>query len=160
MTALACIAALGAVTGCATNSNVVNHAFGFDTRKDAQDAVVLEYRYGDSKLPVRSPISAASEGRTFAFENVHGPMLKGDFLYVKWRSTTTGQVHEDTIDLRSRLPADLTDHTVYFMIHGAQLYVYLISPENVAPVPDISANGPRAYRNRKITMIYPDPRKP
>lgn len=152
--------ALISFAACATNPNVVNHSFGFDTRKDAQDAIVLDYRYGDSKLPARPPEWAIKAGRSFAFENIHGPMLKGDFLYVKWRSTTTGQIHEDTVDLRHRLPAEITDHTIYFMIHGAQLHVYLISPQNVERTPDRPPDGPRIYRNRKIVTIYPDQRKP
>lgn len=154
------LAVLIAVAACASNPNVVNHSFGFDTRQDSRDAVVLDYKYGDSKLPVRAPEWAVKEGKTFAFEGVHGPMTKGDFLYVKWRNTTTGQVYEDTVDLRHRLPANITDHTVYFMIQGAQLYVYLISPGHEERSPDMPTNGPRMYRSRKIVTIYPDRPKP
>ena len=46
------------------------------------------------------------------------------------------------------------------MIHGAQLHVYLISPENVQRPPEMSPKGPRTYHDRKITTIYPDQRKP
>lgn len=152
--------ALISLAGCAANPNLVSHSFGFDTRKDAQDAVVLDYRYGDSRLPLRPPEWAIKAGRTFTFENIHGPMLKGDFLYVKWRSMTTGRIHEDTVDLRHRLPAEITDHTIYFMIHGVQLYVYLISPQNVARTPDMPPSGPRTYHDRTIVTIYPDQEKP
>lgn len=152
--------ALIVFAACATHPNVVNHAFGFDARKDGQDAEVLDYRYGDSKLPVSPPAWAVKAGKTFPFENIHGPMQKGDFLYVKWRTTTTGQIHEETVDLRHRLPADIAGHTIYFMIHGAQLYVYLISPENVARVADQPTHGPRSYHDRKIITIYPAQSKP
>ncbi len=148
------------LVACATNQNVVDHSFGFDMRKDAQDATVLDYQYGDSKLPVRAPEWAVKEGKTFTFENIHGPMTKGSFLYVKWRSTATGHIYDSRVDLRDRLPADITGHTIYFMIQGTQLYVYLISPENVKRTPDMLPNGPRAYLNRKIVTIYPDQQKP
>ena len=144
------------LAACASTANLVDHSFGFDTRKDDQDAIVLDYRYGDSELPVRSPEWAVREGRTFAFQGVQGPMRKGDFLYVKWRDKATGKVFEDTVDLRHRLPADITDHTIYFMCKGAQLYVYLISPAAVERSPDSPPEGPRMYRSRNTVMIYPD----
>lgn len=152
--------ALGYLVACATNPDVVDHSFGFDMRKDAQDAIVLDYQYGNSKLPVRAPEWAVKEGKTFTFENIHGPMTRGAFLYVKWRSTATGHIHDSKVDLRHRLPADITDHTIYFMIQGTQLYVYLISPENVKRTSDMPTNGPRAYLSRNIVRIYPDQQKP
>ena len=81
-------------------------------------------------------------------------MLVGDFLYVKWRIKDTGLVYEETVDLRQRLPRNIKDHTVYFDIKGAQLYVYLISPERRPP--DMPPNGPHMYDYRKIFTIYPD----
>lgn len=144
------------LAACASTANLVDHSFGFDTRKDDQDAVVLDYRYGDSELPVRAAEGAAKEGRTFAFQGVRGLMRKGDFLYVKWLNGATGKVFEDTVDLRHRLPADITDHTIYFMCRGAQLFVYLISPAAVERSPDSPPDGPRMYRSRNIVMIYPD----
>lgn len=80
-------------------------------------------------------------------------MLRGDFLYVKWRNERTGQVYEDTVDLRQRLPADIAKHRIHFIIKGPQLYVYLISPEPRPP--NMPVNGPRMYRNLKSTLIYP-----
>lgn len=154
---LAILAMLVLLGACATGSNVVNHAFGFNTSEDAQDGEVLDYRYGDSKLPVRAPESSVREGKPSVFNNVNGPMLKGDFLYVKWRNKASGQVYEDTVDLRQRLPANIEDHRIHFTVRGSQLYVYLISPErrpsNMAP------NGPSKYNYRKVFTIYPDQAK-
>jgi hypothetical protein len=147
-----------ACTACAADPAVVDHAFGFDMRYDDQDAEVLDYRYGKSELPVHAPQAAVAAGKTFTFEGVHGPMLRGDFLYVKWRNRVTGQVHEDTVDLRQRLPADIADHRIHFIIKGPQLYVYLISPEPRPP--SMPASGPRMYRHLKSTLIYPDQPKP
>jgi len=149
-----------ALAACAASPpGVVDHAFGFDMRGDGQDAEVLDYRYGESKLPVHAPESAVMEGKTLWYESVQGPMLRGDFLYVKWRNRSTGQVYEDTVDLRKRLPANVTDQKVYFMIKGPQLYVYLISLREQRP-PDMPPNGPRVYRSLKTITIYPDQPKP
>ncbi len=137
-----------------SGSRVVNHSFGFDTRNAIPPVEVLDYRYGDSKLPVRAPEWLVKEGKTFGFDGVSGPMLVGDFLYVKWRVKDTGQIYEDTVDLRHRLPYFIKDHTVYFDIKGPQLYVYLISPE-LRP-PNMPPNGPSMYHYRKVITIYPD----
>lgn len=150
--------ALVALAACAVRPEVVDHSFGFDTLKDGQDAEVIDYRYGRSRLPVRAPEWAVKEGKTFTFNSVSGPMLRGDFLYVKWRLKSTGQVYEDNVDLRQRLPADIEKHEVYFIIHGPQLYIYLISPKRRAK--DEPAIGPEMYRYRKTILIYPDQSKP
>jgi len=148
------VVAMLALISCATNAEVVDHAFSFDMRYDGQDAEVLDYRYGASKLPVRAPEAAVSEGRPLYQTNVHGPMLRGDSLYVKWRDKSNGKVYEDTVDLRHRLPADMTDKRIHFMTRGPQLYVYLISsgPKSA----NSAAGGPRMYRDRETTLIYPD----
>jgi hypothetical protein len=135
-------------------AQVVDHAFSFDTRYDNQDGVVLDYRYGESKLPVRAPEDSVREGKPLTATNVNGPMLRGDFLYVKWRNKTSGLVYEDKVDLRQRLPSDITDYRIHFEVKGAQLYVYLVSPKT-RPA-DVPPNGPSMYKRRIVTTIYPD----
>ncbi len=146
------------LTACAYDSDVVNHSFGFDVRQTDQDADVLDYKYGNSKHYVSAPVERVKEGLTSNVEGLNGPMYRGEILYVKWRSKITGQIYEDTVDLRHRLPKDLVDQKVYFMIKGAQLYVYLISPEDRPS--GMPAVGPRMYSSRKVTTIYPDQIKP
>lgn len=141
---------------CASAPLLVDHAFGFDLRHDGQRAEVLDYRYGDSQLPVQAPAAAVAAGKTFAFAGVHGPMRRGETLYVKWRDLASGQVHADTVDLRTRLPADLRDHTLYFLIRGAQLVVYLVSPRAEPRAATSPADGPGLYRERNVVQIYPD----
>ena len=143
-----------ALTGCAATPDIVDHAFSFNTRYDDQNAAVLDYRYGASRLPVQAPEAAVKEGTGLLSTNVNGPMLRGDSLYVKWRDERTGQVYEDTVDLRQRLPAEMTSYRIHFIVKGRQLYVYLISPE---PRPqNMAGTGPRMYRDLKSTLIYPD----
>ena len=148
--------ALLAVAACATGAATVRHSFEFDMRKDDQHAIVLDYRYGESALPVRAPDWVVAEGKGIAFNAVGGPRVRGDVLRVKWRDTETGRVHEDSVDLRRRLPPDIAEHIVYFMIRGERLHVYLVSPEGVERPPGMPASGPRRYSQRKVVTLYPD----
>ena len=136
-------------------AELVDHAFGFDMWYDGQDAEVLDYRYGESKLPVRAPEAAVREGKPLMSTYVSGPMRRGESLYVKWRNKNTGEIYEDTVDLRERLPEEIAGHKIHFMIKGAQLYVYLISLRE-RRVPEAPAEGPRMYRSFKTLIIYPD----
>ncbi len=156
---LACAALLSALAAFAQAPQVVDHAFGFDLWFDAPDSEVLDYRYGDSNLPVRAPQAAVAQGAPLMSANVRGPMLRGDSLYVKWRDKKTAEVHEDTVDLRQRLPVNIVDHKIHFVVNGAQLYIYLISL--IEPrEPEAAADGPRMYRSFKTITLYPEPRKP
>lgn len=159
------------LAACTTEPRLTDHAFGFDAVHDSPDIEVLNYQYGNSKLPgVRPPEWALKkEGYVAGGTGIHGPMPRGDFLYVKWRIKGTGEVFEDTVDFRSRLPANITDHSIYFIVKGHQLYVYLISPEKLNPNPCPSRNELRRlsdsdipgdkifsmYCYRKIFTIYP-----
>lgn len=80
-------------------------------------------------------------------------MILGDTLYVKWRIKATDKVYEDTVDLKSRLPKDVTDHRIYFVIKDTQLWVYLISPEGRPK--DFPIVGPAKFRFNKAYEIYP-----
>lgn len=163
------------LAACTTEPRLPDHAFEFDAVHDSPDIEVLNYQYGNSKLPgVRPPEWALKkEGYVAGGTGIHGPMPRGDFLYVKWRIKSTGKVLEDTVDFRSRLPADITDHRIHFVIRGSQLYVYLITPEKLTPNPCPSLEERRRlaqieppedrvfrmYCSFKILTIYPNPLK-
>lgn len=153
------MAALLAFAAAAADPDKVDHAFGFDMRRDKQQEVeVLDYRYGESAAALRAPPADVAAGKTFVFEGVRGPMPRGESLYVKWRLKSTGQVFEDTVDLRRRLPADLAGSRIHFLIRGPQLHVYLITP--MRRPADEPPNGPHTYRSRKTFTLYPDPPNP
>ena len=144
-----------ATVACAANSGVVMHSFSFDARKDSPDVEILDYRYGDSKQPsARAPDWAIKQNQAPQWTNITSEMLRPDSLYVRWRVKSTGEIHEDTVDLRSRLPADIKDHRVYFIARGRQLYIYLITPERRAP--ESAPKGPSMYQHLKSITIYPD----
>lgn len=141
-------------TGCASSPKLVFHSFGFDVLADSPDAQLLDYRYGTSKQPgARPPEWALRDGMVRQQAGITGEMILGDSLYVKWRIKSTGEVLEETVDLKSRLPRDITDHKVYFVIQGREIHVYLVSPVlRPAAFPIV---GPKEYRYYKVYQIYP-----
>jgi hypothetical protein len=139
--------------GCATSQQLVAHAFSFDARLDSPGIEVLDYRYGESQVSGTSARATNVPGQVAQYANVNGPMLRGDSLYVKWRDKGTGVVYEESVDLRPRVPADIREHRIHFVVQGAQLFVYLISPQRrgVGTAP----NGPRRYSHLDVLTIYP-----
>ena len=151
---------LFALLGCASGSKLVDHAFSFDAVRESPDVQVLNYQYGNSKQPGARPPAWAlqKEGYVAGGTSINGPMLQGDTLYVKWRIKSTNAVYEDTVDLRKRLPADITNHRIHFEAKGPQLYVYLISPQPNPP--GWPTYDPPGYTHKKTYVIYPDPKTP
>jgi hypothetical protein len=137
-------------------SEVVNHSFQFDAIQDSPGVIVLDYRYGDSKIPgVRSDEDYRRSGKPLQSTSVTGDMRRGDELWVKWRVNSENKVYEETVDLKGRLPKTIEDHIIYFRVDGPRLYVYLISPERRSESePSI---GPKKYRHLKVTQIHPAP---
>jgi len=147
------ITALVAVTlaACASTPAVVSHGFGFDFISDSPDAELLDYRYGTSYYGKSERQSMGRVGQQTA---IFGAIRKGDDLYVKWRLKSTGEVFEETVDLKSRLPADIKGSRIYFLVRGPQLYVYLITDQKRAK--DESPNGPSKWSSFRTLTIYPD----
>lgn len=165
---------LAGLTACAAGPRLENHTFEFDARFESPDAEVVDYKYGNSKQPSASnPDYIHKEGRSLQFTGITGEMLRGDFLNVKWRIKSTGEVFEKTVDLTNRLPAEITNHRIHFVVNGQQLYVYLITPEKLQPNPcpsqeerrRLAQTAPpedrvfRMYCSFKILTVYPDPFK-
>ena len=149
-----------ALTSCAANAGASDtqvYAFEFDLRQDDQHAVILDYWYGNSRKDawMHAPEQVTVEGDYMTMDSTWGAKVPRGTLYVKWRDTETQKVYEDTVDLRQRLPKNIEDHRIYLMIKGAQLYVYLISPEGIKRPKNEIPNGPSAYSHLKIVTIYP-----
>lgn len=153
---------LAFATACATKVAEPWHNFTFDGQKDKWHPghELLEYSYGDGYRMVRNSIFAP---RSPVFEGlsslppstgVSGPMPVGEFLAAKWRIKATGEVVEDRVDLRQRLPKDMADHGLTFVIEGKQLYVFVITPKvRDSAVPP----NKRSWRSRyhETFEIYP-----
>jgi len=122
---------------------------------ESPDIEILDYFYGIPNCPsISNPEQYKKRNKSMQGENSIGPMRRAHKLYVKWRIKSTRQEYEDTVDLRRRLPKDMTKHRVHFIVQGSQLYVYLVTPERRSP--DMPPNGPRAYQPLKTLTIYPD----
>jgi len=145
------VIAVAVLAGCANARDVVKHGFSYHFIQDSPDAELLDYRYGTSYYGTSElkQMGKVSQGR-----NVHGDLRRGDDLYVKWRLKATGEVFEETVDLKSRLPDDITGCEIYFMVRGPQLYIYLITSQKRAK--DEPPNGPSKWAFRRILTIYPD----
>jgi hypothetical protein len=134
---LALIALLTGIASCAAigaEPKLYFHSFSFNVINDAKkygqpDVDVLDYTYGDShQLGTRVSKEEREMSSVFNLNAIAGPMPRGEFLYVKWRVKATGEVYEDRVDLRHRLPADVTNYGIRFLIDGAQLYVFALPP--------------------------------
>jgi hypothetical protein len=143
--------------GCAASSagsHLVDHGFAFDVVSDSPGIDVLDYRYGQSNAPgARMPDWVKRDIGRSGGTNTNGTMLLGDSLYVKWRINATGEVLEQTVDLRNLLPRDMTNHKIYFVIKQRQLLIYVISPEKRPP--DWPKYEPPGWTHRKVYVVYP-----
>ena len=76
---------------------------------------------------------------------------RGGFAGLK----ATGEVIEERVDLRGRLPQNMRDQEVTFVIDGRQLYVYLVTPTEITE--NLPKAPKRAWRSRyKVTYeVYP-----
>ncbi|OIQ99413.1 hypothetical protein GALL_185100 [mine drainage metagenome] len=143
------------LTASATGETMVNHSFSFDARHDSSDVEVLDYQYGDgTQFGTHADRERVALGQVFPADNISGVIPRGDTLYVKWRDKHSHHVYQDRVDLKNRMPMDIKDLRVHFLIKGSQLYVYLIYPGlKEASVP----KGPvRMYEDQKQVQIYPD----
>lgn len=148
----------------------VDHTFEFDASRDSRDIEVLRYRYGgDGGYATKTSEHEIASGRIAQSASTTGDMLLGKDLYVKWRIKSTGQVLEDTVDLLARLPDNMKQHRVRFIVEDEQLYVYVISRETVRPYfsqadadkINAFAKTPReksltVYARNRVTLIYPE----
>ncbi|WPB56480.1 hypothetical protein [Xylophilus sp. GOD-11R] len=124
-----CATILIALFGCATDRASQRHAFSFDGWFDkwADTVDLLEFAYGDKYAMVKRTV--AQDGGNVGYSwNVNGSMPIGEFLFVKWRLKSTGELFQNKVDLRGSLPVNMTDHRVTFVIDGRELFVYLVTP--------------------------------
>ncbi|MDR3410205.1 MAG: hypothetical protein P4L87_04550 [Formivibrio sp.] len=121
-------------TGCAmSGQKMANQSVDFDYKSTEVD--ILDWQYGEhgyvgnyhQSLP-RAPKDIVDKGLPIGGGGLSGGMPVGDFLYVKWRIKATGEIREDKVDLRSRLPNDMNNHGIHFIVKGAQLYIFLVPP--------------------------------
>jgi hypothetical protein len=151
---LASFLASFAMAAFASGSRLVDHAFGFDVLRDSPHVELLDYRYGTSINPgVKPPDWALKSGKIRQQASTTGEMIVGDTLYAKWKVRETEEVIEDTVNLKSKLPNDITNHRIYFVIEGRKLHAYLVSPD-LRPS-DFPIAGPPKFHDKKVYSLYP-----
>jgi hypothetical protein len=121
-----------ALHGCAIGPRQVFHGFNFNGWHDGwysgpnSNVQLQEYSYGDQYHMVREKVKPG-ESRIPANTSVSGPMPVGEFLYVRWWLKDSAEMVEHRVDLRDRLPRDMKDQDITFVIDGKDLYVYLVT---------------------------------
>lgn len=155
---------------CATGTDLTLHTFEFNAMWDSPDVTLLDYRYGDTKQPGARPSNHMREiGKIAQQTQIYGAMVRGDDLYVKWRIKSTGEVFEDTVDLKSRLPRNIANNRLRFIANGHNLNVYLVTTEKIFPnpCPPLESRFPKGdlatpdnrifakYCSQKIMKLYP-----
>ena len=149
--------------------NTVTHAFEFNAHTDSPDVEILNYEYSTRK-PDRDQLLGVGGNRVPQGSHISGGLPRGDFIYMKWRVRSTGEVFEDRVDLRSRIPGSIKDKKIYCVIDGGQLYILLIDfwkyKERVTTdelnTSRAEANTPlkkvlSSYILYHAKQIYPDP---
>ena len=147
-----------ALPACANEMRMAHNGFSFGDYggEENQDIEILNYRYGDDKTaPTRPSDDQLATGHIPQRMYMGTFSPPGDSLYVKWRVLSTGKAYEDTVDLKSRLPSDMNNKEIHFLIKGPQLYVYLIWQKegHTRGEPDCPA---RVSFDSKCAELYPD----
>lgn len=158
---LVVLTAIFSLAACASNPLTVNcpdnklfyQSFSFDMR-ESPEVELRDYFYGIQNCPaLYNPPYLKNRGESLQIHSEFGSTRRAEKLYVKWRIKATGREYEDIVDLKKRLPMDMTNHELHFSFKDSQLYVYLVTPE---PRPqDMPANGPRKFQAKRTLAIYP-----
>ncbi len=118
--------------GCAIKPVSNYHAFGYDARRDSPDIEILAYYYGSNGKDAYKQNNGKFPQSIGDW--THGP--SADELYVKWRVKNTGEILEDLVVLKGRIPQNIENHRVYAVVRDRQLWVYLIMPTTRPPYKD------------------------
>jgi hypothetical protein len=110
------------------------HSLNFDWRYHTPGTEILDYKYGNSgEYGLQANPKEVAAGKRISGINITGNLPVGEFFYVKWQNKTTGEVFEDRVDLKSRVPVSMDRQDMYPIIEGSQLYIYLVSFDPVRP---------------------------
>ena len=170
------------LTACSAVSNIVDnrtlHSINFDPYKDSIGIELLYYQYGSAnEFGLRTTSGQVASGKPVPGIGMTGELPVGADFYAKWRVVSTGQIIEDTVNLKSRLPFYMHKQEIRPIIEGSQLYIYLISYDTVRPyftsdeifkidsyASNIRQRAIAQYARSKVIQIYPtrieDPQLP
>ncbi len=149
--------------------NTVDHSFEFNAHTDSPGIEVLDYEYSTRK-PDKDQLLGLNNNSVPQGSSITGGFPRGDFVYMKWRIRATGEVFEDRVDLRQRLPSDIRNQRIYCVIDGGRLSLLLIDlkkyrervTSDELKKSEADANTPvkhvlTKYILYRVKQIYPDP---
>jgi len=118
------------IQACANSQQgkLVDHSFEFNAHTDSPGIEVLDYEYSTRK-PDRDQLLGIKNNSVPQGSSITGEFPLGDFVYMKWRIRATGEIVEERVDLRQRLPKDISNKRIYCVIDGHQLYILLMPLE-------------------------------
>jgi hypothetical protein len=136
----------------------VFHSFGYGGYRENEGIEILDYQYGNSKVPVTRAEKGSLPGHIAQGNGVAGELPVGEALYVKWRVTATGKEYQDTVVLKGRLPSDMERKIVHFAVMDTQLSVFVIDGNSSKELHDKKApDCPLlTYGMFRCSRIYPD----
>jgi len=141
----------------------IYHSFSYNTwefngRGDKDTIEILDFLYGNPNGYAARYFKEKGEARgcpQSTNETVNMPRKDLKILFVKWKDMPTGKIQEATLDLSKKLPKDFGEnHRMFFSFKQDHLYVYVITPEKRSP--DEPPQGPRAYDDLKMLLLYPE----
>jgi hypothetical protein len=149
-----CLFLFLAIAGCTTTPKTSYHSFSFVAFWDSPSVEILDYRYGSkSQSLVVASDDLVRAGLPSGQRGVTAEMPLGEELYVKWRIKSTKEIREQTINLKSLLPADMQGTTIDFTIDDNGISIFVIYEkykDNAA-----ASLGPRRYQANQVLQIYP-----
>ena len=144
---------LFALGACAAQHPKPWHSFSINGWFDgwAPKINLLEYQYGDKYKMVHRVVGPGAKTLGYSVA-INGPMPVGDFIYVKWQIKDTGEIVEDKVDLRARLPESMEGYRLTFTIEGRQLRLFLVTPipKNEGDPPLLSTTESRYHLTYEI----------
>lgn len=121
------------------------------SRWDRPTITVIDYQYSSNdKVFERWSPSLKAEGRNSGGGGYYGYRPVVEKLYVKWQLLETGEVFEDTADLRGKLPKSMERKILYFVVWDKQLNIYIADRQKLAK----SSCLPLAYYKKNGPLIF------
>ena len=130
------------------------YSIDFDTRSGEQHARVLDYKYMRDSEVLMAPFPEelnSGKGAILSLRSQWMPL--GTSLYVKWFDEDASMSHEDTVDLRGKLPSDMSKKALHFTVKGSQLSIYVVFEAEPPDLP--KSERPFFATTVKAIKIYP-----
>jgi hypothetical protein len=141
------------LSACAAPEKTALHSLIYVAAEDSPNQTLLAYRYGPADPARGWSVQERAGSLSLPRIGVSGYLPVPEVLYVKWRSNASGREHEQTIDLRGRLPADLDGRRIGFILDEGTASVWIESLEG--PRPGEAFIGPRSFRPFQGIRIAP-----